>query len=54
MDRTLGDELNLIIGYRGIKNMKLRVILGAFLPGSAFERHTDTALLAKFRIAYRF
>lgn len=54
VDRTLGDELDLIIGYRGIKNMKLRLILGAFIPGSAFERHTDTALLAKFRIAYRF
>ena len=53
-NRELGDELDLVIGYRGVKNMKLRLILGTFSPGSAFTRHTDSSRLAKFRIAYRF
>lgn len=53
-NKELGDELNLVIGYRGIKNMKMRLILGSFYPGSAFTRHTDSSRLAKFRIAYRF
>jgi len=34
--KRLGTELDLIVGYRGIPNLRLEFMLGYFMPGSAF------------------
>jgi alginate production protein len=43
ISRQLGNELDVIVGYRGIKNFKIDLIGGVFLPGAAFVKKNDTA-----------
>ncbi len=53
IDKELGHEIDFIIGYKGIKNTKLRLRSGYFIPGRGFKRK-DNAFLGKFDIKFAF
>ncbi len=48
----LGDELDLVFGYRWRDRQRLEVILGRFSPGDAFSTDADAASVA--RIEWRY
>ena len=50
----LGHGIDLVFGYRGIEDLKLDLILGAFVPGRAFARDADNAYRVGFEIGYGF
>ena len=52
--RQLGDEVDLIIGYRPTDNIRLEAVVGAFFPGSAFGPGADTAYFASTQFRFRF
>ncbi len=52
--RSLGDELNLILGFREVKNLSVKLALGYFFPGSAFGPDAAGALLANMKLRYNF
>ena len=43
ISRQLGNELDIILGYRGHKNFKADLTLGVFIPGAAFANNDDPA-----------
>jgi alginate production protein len=42
-NRQLGNELDIIVGYRGRKSFKADLALGVFVPGAAFTNNDDAA-----------
>jgi len=53
LDRNLGQEIDLIVGYKGIKNTKLRFKSGYFIPNRGFVEN-DNAFRCKFDIKFAF
>ncbi len=51
--RDLGDEIDVIIGWRQVKNLRVEVIGGYFMPGRSFDTGDD-AFLFHFETRYRF
>jgi len=41
-------------GYRGIRNVDARLILGYFIPGKAFPPEADNAFFANLEIRFNF
>ncbi|MCB1866354.1 MAG: alginate export family protein [Chromatiales bacterium] len=54
VDRDLGYEFDLILGYREIKNLKLELMLGYFVPGDAFGPDADPALFVGSEARFKF
>ena len=52
--RHLGQELDLVVGYRQNRRFKLEAVLGRFLPGSAFSEDSTPATLVKLEARYNF
>ena len=53
LDRNLGQEIDLIVGYKGIKNTKLRLKSGYFIPSRGFAEN-DNAFRCIFDIKFAF
>ena len=53
IDKELGHETDLILGYKGFKNVKLRLKSGYFIPGDGFIEN-DPAFLLSFDVKYAF
>ncbi len=51
--RRLGHELDLVVGYRGLRDVSLELITGVFRPGAAFAERDD-ALLVALEVQYTF
>jgi hypothetical protein len=58
VNADLGSEIDLILGYRGIKNWDLEIVASRFSPGPGFatpdDAFDDNAYLAKIQLRYRF
>ncbi len=54
LDKELGSEVDLVFGYRAIKDLDLTLVLGYFKPGDAFQVNADDAFLTNFEIRYNF
>lgn len=54
LSRDLGDELDLVFGYRPRDNIRLEAVLGVFFPGSAFKPTTDEAYFASSQLRITF
>lgn len=54
LSRDLGGEIDLILGYREIKDLRLELMVGYFAPGNAFDASTDPAWFAGFETRYEF
>ncbi len=52
--RDLGQELDIVMGHRGFRNLKLEFVLGAFFPGEAFPGDAKNAYLGKLEFSYHF
>lgn len=52
--RSLGSEIDLIVGFEEIQNVELKLSLGYFIPGRAFPDGSDSSFLANFEIQYSF
>lgn len=50
----LGQGLDLVIGYRPIKNTAVKLVFGAFFPGNAFPDDADNAYFGELELSYRF
>lgn len=53
-NRELGHGIDLVMGYREWKNVDVEVVLGAFVPGSAFASDTDNAYFTGVEFQYKF
>ncbi len=51
--KELGAEIDLIIGYREVKDLRLELMLGYFLPGSAFPSASN-GVVSRATIRYDF
>jgi alginate production protein len=51
--RQLGGELDLIVGYEPKPQVKMRGIVGVFVPGQAFPAHAEHAVFATLEVEYR-
>lgn len=51
--RSLGSEIDLIIGYEEFEDIELALALGYFIPGDAFSE-SDNAFFARLEIQYNF
>jgi len=51
--RRLGTEIDLVVGYRGIPNLRVEFMLGYFIPGSAFPS-TSHGTFARGEVRYDF
>lgn len=49
--RHLGDEIDLIAGWKATRNLKLELIAAFFIPGPAFSG-TDNAFLGKIKMSF--
>lgn len=54
MDKDLGREVDLVIGYQEIKNLNTELIVAYFWPGDAFSDDADDALFAGLQMRYNF
>lgn len=52
--KALGYELDLIVGYREIADVKAELTLGYFNPGRAFDAEASDAYFANFELSYDF
>jgi alginate production protein len=52
--RDIGDEIDLIAGYRFKPHHKGSLVLGRFFPGNAFPNDADKALYAELQLEYVF
>lgn len=52
--KRLGSEIDLIVGYREIRNVDLALTLGYFIPDKAFPSGADNAFFANLKIRYSF
>ncbi len=53
-DRTLGNGLDLIIGFREIEGVNAEAIFGLFEPGAAFSSDASTAYFVGFEVEFSF
>ena len=53
LSRSLGSEIDLVVGYEEIRNVNVKLVLGYFIPGEAFAE-TDDAFFANFEIQFSF
>lgn len=54
-NREIGSEIDLIAGYREIKNLDMALTLGYFIPDRAFaDKNNDSAFLTKLEVRYNF
>ena len=53
-DRTIGNALDLIVGYREIENFDVEAIFGLFAPGAAFSNDADTAYFVGIELEFEF
>jgi alginate production protein len=54
LHKELGNEIDLIAGFRIKPHYKGEITLGYFLPGKAFEDDADSALYAEIEFDYQF
>lgn len=54
LDRDLGRELDLVIGYQEVKNLSTELVVAYFWPGDAFPDDADGALFAGLQMRYNF
>ncbi len=54
LNRDLGRELDLVIGYREIKNLFIELDAAYFWPGDAFPNDADGAFHASMQVRYSF
>lgn len=54
LDSRIGDEVDLVIGYREQKNMRMELVLGYFFPGKAFDDDMDGAAFGGVEMRYSF
>ncbi len=54
LSKRLGSEIDLIVGYREIRDVNLALKLGYFMPGAAFADGADNSFLANFKIQFNF
>lgn len=54
VDKSLGSEIDLVIGYEEIENVQMELVLGYFIPGSAFPDGADNAFFTGLEIEYSF
>jgi alginate production protein len=54
VDRDLGQELDLVIGYQEVKNLITELVVAYFWPGDAFSDDADDALFAGLQMRYNF
>lgn len=52
--RSLGEEIDLIVGMRKWHDIDVEFIAGHFTPGNAFSRDADSALFVNLEARYRF
>jgi len=53
IDRELGWEIDMIVGWRPVRSWDFEVVVGWFKPGKAFRRN-DNAWVSKLQIRYRY
>ena len=54
LSRRLGNEIDLIAGYRRIHDVDVELKLGYFIPGKAFPAGADNSFFAKFKVQLNF
>jgi len=54
LERELGHEIDLIVGYRTRKHFRASVAVGYFLPGDAFPDDADEALFGEVKLQVFF
>lgn len=54
LDEEVGHELDVVIGYREVKNLALELTFGYFLPGEAMPETASEAYLFAFQARYDF
>ena len=50
----LGEEVDLILGYRPRKKVKLELALSAFFLGDAFDSDAENAYFGAFKFRFKF
>ncbi|WP_342779194.1 alginate export family protein [Denitrobaculum tricleocarpae] len=53
-ERSLGNGLDLIVGYREIEDVSAEAVFGLFDPGAAFSSDADTAYFIGFEVEFSF
>jgi alginate production protein len=51
---NVGGELDLVVGYREIKDLDIELTVGCFLPGEAYDGDAGPAFLAALKFRYQF
>jgi alginate production protein len=54
LSKQLGSEIDLIAGYREIRNVDVKLALGYFIPGEAFPHDADNSFFAKLEMRLNF
>lgn len=54
LDRELGGELDLVAGYREIKDLDIELTVGYFFPGRGFGTGADGAFLGGMKVRHEF
>lgn len=52
--KNLGREIDLVAGFREIKDIDIKLLMGLFTPGSAFPAGSSKATFVNFEIRYSF
>ncbi|MDR4517721.1 MAG: alginate export family protein [Nitrosomonas sp.] len=50
----LGDEFDIVLGYRGFENVRIRSRTGYFIPGKAFTEPASAAFFARLDVQFLF
>ena len=50
----LGDEFDIVLGYRGFENIRIRSRAGYFIPGKAFKEPSAPAFFARLDVQFLF
>lgn len=54
LSRRLGSEIDLVLGFEEIEQLRVTGFLGYFIPGRAFGSGADDALFARIEVEYEF
>lgn len=54
VNRDIGKEVDLIVGFRGIEDLYLEFVYGRFRPGAAFGVGLEKAQYINFKLKYKF
>ena len=52
--RSLGHGPDFVIGFRAVPNLDIEVLLGAFVPGAAFDKDRGNAYVGALELQYKF